>query len=146
VGNTVLDEFIQAEEAAVGINVTINSFTEPQLVAMLSSGSFDTFITAWTGSPALDRNVFQWLDSQGARNFGGYSNPRLDLILANARKAYTAKALKVLWHAAFQIMLTDRPYIFLYHPTVYAAVAANVKGVEFLQDIQARVAFAQYAS
>ena len=42
-------------------------------------------------------------------------------------------------------MLDDRPIIFLEHPIVYAAVAGNVKGVEFLSDVQARVDFAQYS-
>ena len=83
-------------------------------------------------------------DTFGSNNYGGYSNPRLDLILANARKADTPAALKTLWHAAFQIMLTERPIIFLNHPIVTAAVAANVKGVEFLVDIQARVNDAQF--
>ncbi len=146
VGNTTLDEFIQAEEAAVGINVTITTISEPTMVALQSAGNFDAMVTAWTGSPALDRNVYQWLATGGARNFGGYSNPQLDEILANARKATSAKALKVLWDAAFQIMLRDRPIIFLEHPVVYAAVARSVKGVEYLSDIQARVGFAQYSS
>ena len=142
---TVLDEFIQSEEAAVGINVTINQVSEPAMVAVENSGNFDAIVAAWTGSPAIDRNVFQFLATTGSRNYGGYSNPQLDLILANARKATTAKALRTLWHAAFQIMLRDRPIIFLEHPIVYAAVAANVKGVEFLSDIQARADFAQYS-
>jgi peptide/nickel transport system substrate-binding protein len=145
VGNSTLDQFIQSEEQAVGINVTINTISEPLMTAVQSAGHFDAMVTGWTGSPALDRNVFQWLATSGSRNFGGYSNPRLDEILANARKATSAKALKVLWHAAFKIMIDDRPIIFLYHPIVYAAVAGNVKGVEFLQDVQARVDFAQYA-
>ncbi len=141
--NAVLDQFIQSEEAAVGINVTINTVDNPTLVSLETSGNFDALTAQWTGSPAIDRNVFQFLATSGSRNFSGYSNPRLDLILANARKATTAKALRTLWHAAFQIILADRPIIFLNNPIVYAAVASNVKGVEFLSDIQARVDFAQ---
>ncbi len=145
VGNTVLDEFIQSEEAAVGIDVTINQVSEPEFTALEKSGNFDALVAGWTASPAIDKNVFQFLATSGSRNFGGYSNPRLDLILANARKARTPQALRTLWHAAFQIMLDDRPIIFLEHPIVYAAVAGNVKGVEFLSDIQPRVDYAQYA-
>jgi peptide/nickel transport system substrate-binding protein len=144
--NSVLDQFIQAEEAAVGIHVVLEPVDNTTAVADELSGNFDATDAAWTGSPALDKNVFQFLATTGDRNFGGYSNARLDLILANARKAMSPKALKTLWHAAFQIMLADRPIIFLGHRITSAAVASNVKGVEFLGDIQARVEFAQYAS
>jgi ABC-type transport system substrate-binding protein len=77
-------------------------------------------------------------------NYSGYSNPRLDLVLANSRKASSRTALKRLYHAASEILLADRPIIFLDHPIVYAAVSTSVKGVEFLSDLQPRVDFAQY--
>ncbi len=143
--NTVLDQFIQAEEAAVGINVTINDVDGPTAISDETSGNFDAVIATWTGSPAIDRNVFPFLATSGERNYSGCTaDPTLDLILANARKATTPKAQKTLWHAAFQNILADRPIIFLDHPIIYAAVASNVKGVEFLSDIQARVGLAQY--
>ena len=63
--------------------------------------------------------------TSGSRNYSGYSNPRLDLILANARKATTPKALATLYHVAQQILLDDRPIIFLYHSVRYAAVSTR---------------------
>ena len=64
--NAVLDQFIQSEEAAVGINVTINAVDNPTLVSLESSGNFDTLVGGWTGSPAIDRNVFQFLATTGS--------------------------------------------------------------------------------
>jgi peptide/nickel transport system substrate-binding protein len=141
--STVEPEFIQSEEDAVGFNVVINEVSNAAYVADETSGNFDVILLGLTGSPAIDHNVYQFLATDGSRNFGGYSNPCLDLILANARKATSAKALRVLWHAAFQIILSDRPIIYFDHGITTAAVAANVKGVEFLSDLQLRVAFAQ---
>jgi peptide/nickel transport system substrate-binding protein len=140
-----LEQFIQAEEAAVGIHVVFNVVDSATVVSDELSGNFDALTAAWTGTPAIDKNVYQFLATTGARNFGGYSNPRLDEILNNARKATSPEALKTLWHAAFQIMISDRPIIFTGHRIIYAAVSSNVKGVEFLEDIQARVDFAQDA-
>jgi peptide/nickel transport system substrate-binding protein len=139
----LLAQFIQSEEEAVGINVTITTVDTPTFESLEEKGNFDIVIGSWSGSPAIDQNVFQFLATTGSRNFGGYSNPRLDLILANARKATSNTALRTLWHAGFQIMLADRPIIFLYHTIVTAAVASKVKGVEFLLDTEARVDFAQ---
>jgi peptide/nickel transport system substrate-binding protein len=142
--NTTLAEFVQAEEAAIGINVVIDAVDAQTSQDRAASGSFDTQLGGWTGSPATDRNVYPFVATTGHRNFSGYSNPRLDLILENSRKAITPKALRTLYHAAFQIILADRPIVFLDHAIAYAAVSSNVKGVEFLSDTQARVNFAQY--
>jgi peptide/nickel transport system substrate-binding protein len=137
-------QFIQSEEGAVGINVVIDAVDNPTFLARLQSGAFDTAINGWTGSPATDRNVFQFVATTGSFNYEGFSNPQLDLILANSRKASTRPALKTLYHAAFEILREDRPIVYLDSPVVYAAVATDVKGIEFLSDIQPRVAFAQY--
>jgi peptide/nickel transport system substrate-binding protein len=142
--NTVEAQFIQAEEAAVGINVVIDLTDSATLSAREFSGSFDAVTGGFTGTPDFDRNVFQFFATSGSRNYGGYSSPRLDLILANARKADTAKALQTLYHAAFQQLLQDRPAIFLDHGLTYAGVSNAVEGVGFYSDRQIRVDFAQY--
>ncbi len=90
-------QFVQAAAAAVGFNVVIDSADGPSVDSREFSGSFDVAMTAFTGTPATDRNVFQFLASSGSRNIGGYSNPRLDLVLANARKATSLKALRTLY-------------------------------------------------
>ena len=139
----LIGQFIQAEEAAVGINVVLDQEDGTTALSDELSGHFDAVAATFTGSPALDKNVYEYLATSGDRNFGGYSNPSLDEILANARKATSAKALKTLWHAAFHTIISDRPIIFLGHRIDYAAVSSDVKGVEFLSDLQPRVSFAQ---
>ncbi len=141
--STLEAQFIQSAEDAVGFNVAINVVSNAAYVADETSGSFDVIVLGLTGSPAIDHNVYQYLATDGSRNFEGYSNPRLDLILRNARKATSRKALKTLWHAAFRIILADRPIVYFDHGITTAAVATNVKGVEFLSDLQLRVADAQ---
>jgi len=140
-----LAQFVQAEEAAVGIDVVIDSLDHTAVQAREQSGAFDAVIQGWTGSPATDRSIYQFVATDGSADLTGYSNPRVDLILANARKVKSgSKALRTLYHAALQIILADRPIIYLDHAFVFAAVASNVKGVEFLSDIQARVNLVQY--
>jgi peptide/nickel transport system substrate-binding protein len=138
-----LAQFIQAQEAAVGINVVIDSADNATVLSRAASGNFDAYLSNFGGSPDTDRNIFQFLATSGSRNHAGYSNPRLDLILANGRKATSVSALKTLYHAAQQIVLEDRPIIYLYHPIRVAAVSSNVTGVQFFSDIALRVAFAQ---
>jgi peptide/nickel transport system substrate-binding protein len=140
----VLAQFIQAEEAAVGINVVIDQTDTATASARVAAGTFDAYLGGFSGSADTDRNIFQFLATSGSFNWSGYSNQRLDLILANARKATNPKAIATLYHAAQQIILADRPVIYLYHSIIYAAVAANVNGVQLPFDTLLRVAFAQY--
>ena len=95
--------------------------------------------------PALTRTSTDWTASSGLRNYGGYSNPRLDLVLANSRKATSATALRTLYHTAQQIIAADRPTIFLYHSSRLVGFDNSVAGVqEYPADLLLRVAFAQY--
>src|SRR5262249_8250267 len=137
--DSLLAQFIQAEEAAVGINVVIDTVDGATLMARIASGNYDTWSRGTPGHADVDGNVYQFVATTGTRNNTGYSNPRLDLILANARKATSANAQKTLWHAAFQILHDDRPIIFLNHPIVVAAVSNAITGVQFYADHQLRV-------
>jgi len=139
-----LATFIQMEEASVGIDVVIDATDAATANARTTAGTFEAYLGSWSGSPDTDRQFFQFLATQGSLNMSGYSNPRLDLILANARKATNPRSLATLYRAAQQIILADRPAIYLYHPIVYAAVAASVSGVQLPFDVLLRAASARY--
>jgi peptide/nickel transport system substrate-binding protein len=144
-GNLLLAQFIQAEEAKVGINVVIDS--EPIAIANAdaANGNFDLFMIGSPGTGDPDSLFFGRLDTAGATNDSGYSSPRLDLLLANARKATSVQARRTLYRAALATIATDRPAIYLWNTDKDAAVSTRVKGVEYLSDAVVRVAFAQYA-
>jgi peptide/nickel transport system substrate-binding protein len=136
-----LAQFIQGEESAVGIRDVMDAQNGSD---DSSSGHFDTALASWTSGVAdPDGNSFRFLATSGKQNFGGYSNPRLDLILQNGRKAVSGASRRTLYRAAQQIVLQDRPYIYLYYPTRYAAFSTRVAGVQLFDDSQIRVAFAQ---
>jgi peptide/nickel transport system substrate-binding protein len=99
---------------------------------------------SFSGTADFDRNLYQYVVTSGTKNRSGYSNPRLDLILANARKASSPTALKTLYHAAEEILINDRPIIYLYYPSTYAGISDAVTGVNFYSDRLVRADYAQY--
>jgi peptide/nickel transport system substrate-binding protein len=128
-----LAQFIQAEEAAVGINVVIDPADSPTVLSLARAGSFDTCVMAWSpadGDP--DTTIAPFLATSGPRNYSGYSNPRLDLILANGLKATSMKARSTLYRAAQQIIAADRPLIVLDASIVVAGISTSVSGIEQL--------------
>jgi len=137
-------QFLQAEEQAVGINVTIDSTDFVTSLSKADAGTYDTFQIGWSGRVDPDGNIYQFVATTGSQNDSGYTNPRLDLILNNARKAATETARQTLYRAAQQIMLNDRPLIYLYHPVTRAGLSKQLMGVSMYPDTLLRVAFAAY--
>jgi peptide/nickel transport system substrate-binding protein len=143
--NLRLAQFIQAEEAAVGINVVIDALGNAAAVTQALNGSYDTYIS---GSPGLidpDGILYRRNATSGDQNVSGYSNARLDLVLDNARKAITVKARRTLYHVAQQILLNDRPVLYLYHIVRFSAYSNTLSGIELRPDGFLRVAFARYS-
>ena len=116
-----LAQFIQAEEAAVGINVAIDSTDNVTAGARAHAGNFDVYVFGHTSSGPDPSLNFNDLETTDGTNYGGYSNPRLDYVLANGLKATEFKARVVNYRVAAQIVQADRPVIPLYHLTTYAA-------------------------
>jgi peptide/nickel transport system substrate-binding protein len=137
-------QFLQSEEAAVGIHVVIDTTDFVTSLSKADAGTYDTFQIGWSGRVDPDGNIYQFVGTTGSQNDSGYSNPRLDLILNNARKAATEKARRTLYRAAQKIILDARPLIYLYHPVTRAGLATSLKGVSLYPDTLLRVAFAAY--
>ena len=137
-------QFIQSEEAAIGIKIVIDSTDFVTSLSKADAGTYDTFQIGWSGRVDPDGNIYQFVATTGSQNDSGYSNPRLDLILNNARKASTLEARQTLYRAAQKLILADRPLIYLYHPVTRAGVSTSLKGVSLYPDTLLRVAFAAY--
>jgi peptide/nickel transport system substrate-binding protein len=137
-------QFMQAEEAAVGIKVVIDSTDFVTSLSKADAGTYDTFQIGWSGRVDPDGDIFQFVATTGSQNDSGYTNPRLDLILNNARKAATVEARKTLYRAAQKIILNDRPLIYLYHPVARASLEKSLLGVKMYPDTLLRVAFAAF--
>ena len=138
-----LAQFIQAQEAAVGINVVIEATDTATAAARSVAGNYDAFLSSWSGGADPDTNIYLHFTTNGVRNLSGYSSPRLDFVLGNGRKALTERARKTLYRVAQQILIEDRPVIVLFTPIRYAGLASNVTGVKLFQNIILRVEYAQ---
>jgi peptide/nickel transport system substrate-binding protein len=119
-------QFIQAEEAAVGIKVVIDSVPSPTFIASTLAGNFDAALNQSSNDPAPSILVGNFFASNGSLNIAGYSSPRMDYVLENALKAIDPKARGVYYRVAQQIVHDDRPTIVLYHPIAVSAYNANL--------------------
>ena len=131
---------VQAEEKAVGINVVI------ALGCGSSTPNFDASVSAFQPGSDGDPNylITQLFATWGSLNQSGYSNPRLDYVLTNGLKAAQPAARAVNYRVAQQILLADRPAIFLYDTVYHAAYSTNLTGIRLIPNGQLDVEYAQY--
>jgi peptide/nickel transport system substrate-binding protein len=120
-------QFIQAAEAAVGINLVIDTTDLPTGTERSISGNYDAYIISTTADIDPGPNFLSFYTAAGSLNYMGYTNPRLEFVIANSFKATTLKVRQTLYRIAQQIVMNDRPDIVLIHGVTYAGHAANVK-------------------
>ena len=137
----VLAQFIQAEEAAVGINVQLDATDIATLNSRAQAGQYQAFIAETI--PVKADPDWMYVNFAGQNQFG-YASPRMQLVLGNARKAAAEKARRTLYDAAQQILMDDRPMIILDHTINRAAYSNRLTGVQVFPDGQLRIAFAAY--
>jgi peptide/nickel transport system substrate-binding protein len=137
-----LGEFLQAQERQAGINVELQPTEFVSSLAKADAGQYEAFAIGWSGRVDPDGNIYQFVHTKGSQNDSGYSNPRLDVILDNARHAKSERARKTLYRAAIRIIRSDRPLIYLYHTVTRDGVSKKVGGIKLFGDGLIRAQFA----
>jgi peptide/nickel transport system substrate-binding protein len=137
-------QFIQAEEAAVGIKLNVQSTDFVTSLSKADAGTYDAFLIGWSGRVDPDGNIYGFVATPGTLNDSGYSNAHLDRFLNRARSASTTKARRAYYKAVVEQIINNRPLIYLDHPITFAGVSKRVSGVTSYPDTLLRVAFAGY--
>lgn len=137
-------QFIQSEEAAVGIKVNVQSIDFVTTLSKADAGTYDAWLIGWSGRVDPDGNMFGFYATSGTLNDSGYSNPRIDRFLNRARSASSTKARRNYYRAVINQIIKARPLIYLDHPVAYAGITNKVAGVTLYPDTLLRVAFAGY--
>jgi peptide/nickel transport system substrate-binding protein len=139
-----LGQFIQSQEQEAGIRVDLQPTEFVSSLRKADNGDFDAFAIGWSGRVDPDGNIYQFVATRGSQNDSGYSNPRLDVILNNARHATTAKARRTLYRAAVRLIRSNRPLIYLWHGVTRHGVSNKVTGVTVYGDGLVRAEFASF--
>jgi peptide/nickel transport system substrate-binding protein len=139
-----LGQVIQSMAAQANFRVDLQPTEFVTALRRQDQGNYDMFAVGWSGRVDPDGNIYQFVHSKGSLNNLGWSSPRMDTLLDNARKAATPNARKTLYNAAFRVLRTDLPLIYLYYPVNRHGVTANVKGVRLYGDGLIRAYFAEY--
>jgi peptide/nickel transport system substrate-binding protein len=98
-------EVVQAALKNIGLDVRIEpseALTQP-----LSTGDFDLVASDWTDSPLFQEPAQRKWVTGGASNFGGYTNPEVDRLIAQAAQEIDAKRGADLLNQADELLTKD---------------------------------------
>lgn len=122
---------IQEAWRGVGVKATVTAVDFPVFQERLARGKFDTYIGAYLDEPSPRGLAEQWSRAGwGVLNFGHYSNPRFDSLLAVAARETVVGTARRRWREAMDTLNADAPAIFLYAPTNAAAVHRRLRNVK----------------
>lgn len=132
-------EIVAAAGQNIGIDITTNfptwevyqtiipdpNQTECDIFMWNTGGSSAT--QPWSRLRQLVSSEFLGLQTNWLGNFGGYSNPEIDRIIADVPKETDPAAVKEMYTEAVRIYLTDVPsFALMYRPSQFHAVNESV--------------------
>jgi peptide/nickel transport system substrate-binding protein len=140
-------QFAQALQAMVkqgGFNLKIVPAEFTSLLDQQDAGKFQVLQLGWSGRVDPDANITNFVGTQGSQNVGGYSNPTVDKLLAQARQSQDATERGTIYAQVQAQLQKDDPLIYLYRQRNLTGVTKKVSGVQVYPDGLIRVAFAGF--
>ncbi len=116
-------------EMARELGVTITPTATDSLSGTLGDGDFDLMLYGWSNPPTLVANAQQSWGTGGESNYGRYSNPEVDRLLAAASGSEDAGAAYELLNQADRVLTRDAVVLPLYRRPSLLAVRENVANV-----------------
>jgi len=133
----IMGTAIQADLAAVGVNVQIQTFEWGAFINRYSQGLGDADMAelSWmfdSGDPAhmLPNNVYSQTCPPKGFNAGCYQNPQVDQLIDDALKVTDLGQRGEKYKQVQKLVADDAPWIFVDHANQNAATSSKVKGLQ----------------
>jgi peptide/nickel transport system substrate-binding protein len=116
---------IQSNLRDVGIDVRPRMMELSTVLGQVQDGDFDVYMGQVSGrlSPDLS-NTFS---TGGGYNWGGYSNARVDSLMAEARTAFSRDTAARLWREVQEILYEEQPQTMLYAKSPLVGLRRNIR-------------------
>lgn len=127
-------QVVQAMAKEAGFDVRIQATEFATSLNMADKGDFEAYILAWSGRPDPDGNLYSFHGCKQPLNYSGLCNPALDEILNDSRLTTDMAQRQASWNKAAQIVLAERPIIYLLHRKWLYAYNAKLTGFKEYPD------------
>jgi len=123
---------IQEDLKRIGVKVELRFVEWGTLMAAMKDGDFDALINLWEEPTQIDLEELWHSAPPGEPtfNFGRYSNPDVDELLAEVALITDFAEQKPKYDRIQELIVTDQPYTFLLENTRLTAHSSRIQGAE----------------
>jgi len=127
-----LANFFQEDLRSIGVDMKTRTIEWATFMEMSRKHEFQASIAAWgTGTdPDTGWNLWRTEEYETGRNYGGYSNPRVDELFELGRKEFDFKRRKQIYQEIHKIIYEDQPYTFVTYRQSLYAFQKRIRGIQ----------------
>lgn len=122
---------IKSQLEKIGIAVNISEMEEGAWAEKINSGNYDLCLLAGYQGPDPDNMTIR-VGTNGGLNVSGYSNEKVDELLAKARVLTAEEERGPIYKEVQQILLEDLPFVPIVEYAGYYACPSNIVGVPYV--------------
>jgi peptide/nickel transport system substrate-binding protein len=140
-------QFAQALQAQVkdgGFDLKIEPVEFTSLLDLQDQGKYQAVQIGWSGRPDPDGNLSTFVATGGSQNVAGYSNPKVDALLTQAKASQDPNQRKTIYGQLQGLLEDDAPLVYIYRQRNLTGVTKKVSGVQVFPDGIIRVARAGF--
>lgn len=131
----VTADMIASQLAAVGVEVTVESYALAELEEKIKTRDYDLLL--YGQSLGYNQDTFAyWHSSQVGEtglNLSNYQNPEADFLIESIRGTFDHDKKQELLQDLAETITSDVPAVFLYTPSYYYVVDTKITGIDFLK-------------
>lgn len=123
----------QQDLKKIGVILNTRIMEWAAFMQVVNKHEFQAEIAGWGSGTDPDTNSNLWTTKAVAdgRNYGGYSNPRVDELFALARAEFDEAKRAAYYREIQKLIYDDQPYTFIYERGTTWAFNKRIRGVQF---------------
>jgi peptide/nickel transport system substrate-binding protein len=127
-----------------GFDVKIEPVEFTSLLDLQDQGKFQAVQIGWSGRPDPDGNLSTFVATGGSQNVAGYSSPKVDGLLRQARESQNPAQRRTFYGQLQTALQDDAPLVYIYRQRNLTGVSKKLSGVQVFPDGIIRVARAGF--
>ena len=140
-----LGQVVQAMAKEAGFDVTLRPTEFATMLDEVSAGDYQVTAQGWSGRLDPDGNIASFLQTRGAMNDWGLSNPAIDKLIDRGRTESDPAERATIYQDLTRRVNAQHALIYLYRQKNYVVATKSVAGVRVYSDGLIRVETAGYA-
>jgi len=132
-------EVVQAMAAEIGINMKIRVTEFATSLKQAEAGEYEAYLLDWSGRSDPDGNLYSFYKCKAPLNYPGSCNSDIDKLLDESRVPSDRAQRKAIYEKLTQLILDNKPILYLYHRRMLIAHTARLEGYRQLPDGMVRV-------